>query len=171
MPKGQNNTHNNTMITTTITATGAGTGTKHTHSSARSVDFLFSQERIKNLQVDVYTHTNTGLTGTLTQKHTHSDTCECALRHMLVKHTLSARKNEPSAKRTQDILAIILWPGRGLALALAVIRFLAPCPSPLGILTAGAIKSAGKSEMKRKQAAAADGDRRRREKRNQKEVT
>lgn len=43
---------------------------------------------------------------------------------MLVKHTLSARKNEPSAKRTQDILAIILWPGRGLA----VIRFLAPLP-------------------------------------------
>lgn len=69
---------------------------------------------------------------------------------MLVKHTLSARKNEPSAKRTQDILAIILWPGRGLALALAVM----PLPPPG--LTAGAIKSAGKSEMKRKQAATGD---------------
>lgn len=89
---------------------------------------------------------------------------------LLIKHTLSARKNKPSAKRTQDILAIILWPGRGLILSLipgsglalaititiAVIRF-----ALASILPAGAIKSAGKSEMKRKQG----------EKRNQKEVT
>lgn len=102
------------------------------------------------------THTNTRHTGTHTHTHIHlyRDTCECALRHMLVKHTLSARKNEPSAKRTQDILAIILWPGRGLALAIALAVAVIPLAPPC--LTAGAIKSAGKSEMKRKQAATGD---------------
>lgn len=97
---------------------------------------------------------------------------------LLVKHTLSARKNEPSAKRTQDILAIILWPGRGLILSLgpgpglalaitiAVIRF-----ALASILPAGAIKSAGKSEMKRKQAGRRAGVQATGEKRNQKEVT
>lgn len=97
------------------------------------------------------TYTNTRHTGTHTHIHLYRDTCECALRHMLVKHTLSARKNEPSAKRTQDILAIILWPGRGLALAIALALAVIPLAPPG--LTAGAIKSAGKSEMKRKQAA------------------
>lgn len=45
-----------------------------THSSARSVDPLFSQERIKNLQVDVYTHTRTR-THTYTHQQTRTPMC------------------------------------------------------------------------------------------------
>lgn len=77
------------MITTTITTTGAGTGTKHTHSSARSVDFLFSQERIKNLQVDVYTHTQTRGTPAHSHRNTHTQ------RHMWVRFEAHARKTYP----------------------------------------------------------------------------
>jgi len=49
--------------------------------------------------------------------YVHIHTWDPALRHKLVKHTLSTKKLkkwETSAEHTQDILAIILWPGRGL---------------------------------------------------------
>lgn len=114
--------------------------------------FVFTGKNKKPTSGCAHTQTRGTPAHTHTHIHLYRDTCECALRHMLVKHTLSARKNEPSAKRTQDILAIILWPGRGLALAIALPVILLPRSG----LTAGAIKSAGKSEMKRKQAATGD---------------
>lgn len=89
----------------------------------------------------MYTHIHTAIHTyiqqlTRTPTHTHTQTCVCALRHMLVKYTLSSRNKkytECQAYSRHTCNNFMAWQR----------------PRPARSQTAGAMKSEGKSELKR----------------------
>lgn len=73
----------------------------HTHGNADGGGLLFSEERIKPLQVDVLTDAHTCI-------QPHTPTWDLAPRHRLVKHTLSTKKLGKNEKRVPSILKTYL---------------------------------------------------------------